>query len=116
MATQAPALPRLLDALAAGYGLTEEELAATLGVDPGAVRDWRAGRRHPDAATRARIEGWRQLHERLVCSFTDAEGARLWLDTPNPALEGERPGTLVRQGRFQPVDSALGQLEWGIMA
>jgi DNA-binding XRE family transcriptional regulator len=58
--------PRLLRSLRGRLGISQTELAKLVGVSPGAVGFWEAGRSKPRAATKTRIAALRRLGRREV--------------------------------------------------
>jgi DNA-binding transcriptional regulator YiaG len=58
--------PRLLRTLRGRLGISQAELAKLVGVTPGAVAVWEAGRSKPRAATKTRIAALRKLGRREV--------------------------------------------------
>lgn len=43
----------------------------------------------------------------MLADVYTAEGVELWLQSPNPWLDGQRPSTLIEQGNVTPVFDAI---------
>lgn len=96
-------------------GLTYKEIAAALNADESTLHRWRSGEAEPTPVYLGRLEALGELVSELMGTVS-REGAREWLRTEVPALDGETPRDLLRRGKIEPVTRVLLQLNLGISA
>lgn len=108
--TPRQALERITEHL----GLTDDELAGPLNTSPRSISRWRAGETYPQREARERLNALLALDERLRENFTNTEAIRLWMRGESLYLAGLTPAQVVRAGRIDRAEAALGVLEWGI--
>ncbi len=108
--TPTQALTLLVDDL----GLTDEEIAAALGVTSRALARWRLGQSYPQQESRTRLARLLKLCERLHEDFEGKAAARLWMRMENVALGLLTPAEVLKAGRLDRVEAALAAYEAGI--
>jgi hypothetical protein len=108
-----PPVPTILDQWNS-CGVSDEMLAAALGVTPRTPDRWRRGM-YPQTETRERLAALNELYERLITSFgvDDPEALRTWLHGDNRYLGGLKPVDALEAGRFDRVEAALVALDEG---
>jgi len=94
-------------------GLTYKEIAAALRADESTLHRWRAGDAEPTPVYVGRLEALGELVSELLGTVTQ-EGARQWLDTEVPALDGQSPRDLLRRGQIEPLTRTLLRLNLGM--
>jgi uncharacterized protein (DUF2384 family) len=102
-----------LDALEAGLGLREEELAQALGSSRRTLHRWRMGAAYPQQAARRRLSELLELQQRVQETFRGTEAPRRWFHAPSRYLGGVTPAEAVRVGRIERVEAALEALHSG---
>lgn len=85
------------------YGVTQADVAATVGVSDRAVRGWRESTIRPERYDR--LTELRDLVLLLAESLTP-RGVNQWLHARNRLLEGRRPLDLIREGELASVREA----------
>lgn len=85
------------------YGVTQADVAATVGVSDRAVRGWRESTIRPERYDR--LAELRDLVLLLAESLTP-RGVNQWLHARNRLLEGRRPLDLIREGELASVREA----------
>jgi len=93
-------------------GLTYKRIASALLADESTLHRWRSGDAEPSPVYLGRLEALGELISELLEAVTP-EGAREWLTTKVPALEGERPVDLLDRGKIEPVMRLLLQINLG---
>jgi transcriptional regulator with XRE-family HTH domain len=111
--TLAVTLGQTVARIAECLGLSERELATTLGVAPRTVARWRDGAVFPQRAARARLDELTALCDRLTATF-EPDDVVGWLRAENRALGGLRPIEAIRAGRLDRVHDALEVIDSGI--
>jgi len=94
-------------------GLTYKQIASALHADESTLHRWRSGEAEPTPVYRGRLEALGELISELLGTVT-REGARAWLDTELPALDGERPLDLLDRGKIEPLTRLILQLNLGM--
>jgi uncharacterized protein (DUF2384 family) len=114
-ATPSRAVPDAeLDAMLRVFGITQTDLARMLGTTPRTVSRWRTTSSvHSDPRPSA-ARSLRELARLrwLLESDLGEQGARQWLRTPNPTLEGQAPLSVMLDGDWEEILAlvlALGQ-------
>lgn len=102
-----------LDALEAGLGLAEEELAQALGTSRRTLHRWRVGTAYPQQAARRRLTDLLELQRRVQETFGGTESPRRWFHTPSRYIGGVTPAEAVRVGRLDRAEAALEALHSG---
>ena len=92
---------RELHELAAGFGLSETEMAGALGTTSRTVRRWLAGAT-PAPGSRARIEDAFRILELLKTSVEPGSIPK-WARRRVDMLNGARPADLLAQGKLEPL-------------
>ncbi len=108
-----PPVPAILDNWNS-CGVSDEILAAALGVSARTPDRWREGT-YPQTDTRERLAALDELYRRLTTSFgdDDVEALRIWLHADNRYLGGLQPVDALKAGRFDRVEAALVALDEG---
>ena len=103
-----------IDALRAGLGFSEDELAQALGASRRTVGRWRTGAAYPQQIARKRLSALMELQQRIQGTFRGPEAPRRWFHTPSRYMGGITPAEAVRVGRLDRVEAALEVLDSGI--
>ncbi len=103
-----------LEILQRDLGLSTDELARALQVNPRTIERWRTGDSYPQREARQRLKALGDVHRHLGQTFRDYAGARQWLDDPSRYLGWLTPREVLRAGRFDRVEAALTVLDSGI--
>lgn len=85
------------------YGVTQADVAVTVGVSDRAVRGWRESTIRPERYDR--LAELRDLVLLLAESLTP-RGVNQWLHARNRLLEGRRPLDLIRDGELESARKA----------
>lgn len=94
-------------------GLTYKQIASALDADESTLHRWRGGEAAPTPVYRGRIEALGEFVAELLGTVS-REGARRWLETELPALDGEKPLDLLGRGKIEPLTRVLLQLNLGM--
>jgi len=102
------------DLLAADMGLSAQDLAAVLHIAPRTLaRRKKEGRLQPTESERLYRLG--TLFEKAILVLGDAGAARVWFNTPAPALDGAAPLHFAdTEPGAREVEDLLGRLEHGV--
>lgn len=103
-----------LDALEAGMGLSEDQLAQALGTSRRTLQRWRTGIAYPQQSARQRLSALLALQQRVQETFEGSEAPRRWFHTPSRYMGGVTPAEAVRAGRADRAEAALEALDSGI--
>ena len=99
--TQSPDGRRIdIDALRTALGLTQAQLAVSIGVSERTVQNWEAGRVSPQAERRLR--DLTELNEALARYITP-DHRQAWLISPNDAFAGDAPRDWIIEGRARDL-------------
>jgi hypothetical protein len=112
----APSLDRQFDELERDLGLTDDELATTLGVGPELLAQWRSGEAAPRGKALRRLKQLQAFHHHLSDTFTTREVIPAYLRTPLIVFGGKTPHELLLAGRFDQVEGELVALDFGIFS
>lgn len=95
--------------LRALFGFTQDELASLLGVSPRTLQRWeQGGQVEPHPRNKQAVCALRLIAETLGDVF-EPDTIKVWVDRPNPALNGERPRDYARkQGGLYIMAQLLG--------
>lgn len=102
--------PLDVEGLRKDLGLTQEQMAASIGVATRTVQNWESERPSPQAKRRLRdlIELRRTLRE-----YMQPDHIRQWLTSPNEALGEANPFDLILEGRTRDVLLEFRRLQTG---
>jgi putative toxin-antitoxin system antitoxin component (TIGR02293 family) len=89
------------------------DMARVLDTTPRSVTRWQQGEATPRREAVDRLLELKAVLD-LAQKVMRAESARLWLRSPIPALDYERPLDLVRNGEFRRVITSLAALAEGV--
>ena len=95
-------------------GLTTQEVAEVVAVQPRQVQNWIAGSHRPQGRARERLLELDYIVE-LLGEVYDDEGIEIWLHGKNRSLAGRRPLDILIEGDFQTVLEAVERLTSGAM-
>lgn len=98
----------------ATLGIDQKALAAAVGTDARTVRRWLADETYPQHGSRVKLAQIESLARRLDESFADADGAKLWLQTPSGYFGGLEPQDALVRGRVDLVEAALEAIDAGV--
>ena len=107
------AVSRLVAGLKEYGGLKGRDIANILGVSPPTVSRWRNGEGGPTIEKQTTIAELRWVAERLS-AFYEPDEVRLWLQSPHPQLESQRPYDLINEGRTSEVLEVIERLDSGV--
>jgi hypothetical protein len=113
MSIATTSLPEVLDHVQGDLALTDDELAAVLGVVPGGLERMRTDPSHLPASAAERLGQLVALNERLQDSF-QPDSVIEWLRSGLRYLHGETALAMLMEGRFDRVNTALDALDAGI--
>lgn len=106
-------LEGVLDRIEAEFGLSQDQLATTIGTTPRTLERWRLGESFPQRESRQRLDSLVALGARLRETFSSPGAISLWLHTNSTYLGRLRPVDVLRAGRIDRVDAALEALDSG---
>jgi DNA-binding transcriptional regulator YiaG len=74
------------------FGFNKKDFAEVLGVNEKTIRRWETGEEdtHPQNTHKQAVEALHTISESLDDLF-EPDMIKVWVDRPNPALQGERP-------------------------
>ena len=98
----------------ATLGVTLDELAQGLSVDPRTMSRWAKGSVVPQQESRRRLDVVLDLARNVAAFFATLDDGRGWLRDPNRYLGGISPLEAIRAGRVDRARAALGVMQWGI--
>ncbi len=105
----------LLDRLLETEVLDGADVARVLGTTPRSVNRWQAHRSAPRRESEERLLELKTVVDLLQRTLRD-DPARLWLRSPNPDLEYEKPLDAIAKGEYQRVIGAILALAEGVTA
>jgi transcriptional regulator with XRE-family HTH domain len=89
-----------VEALRTAFGLTQAQLASSIGVSERTVQNWEAGRLSPQADRRVRdLVELKEVLDRYIAPG----GLQQWLISPNEAFAGDAPRDWIIEGRARDV-------------
>lgn len=91
------------------------DVAHVAGTTPRSVLRWQSAETEPRRDAEDRLLQLSAVLE-LAASVMPAESARLWLRTPVPDLQWQRPLDVIAEGRFRDVVDSLDALAEGVVA
>lgn len=106
------AIASRLDNITTLAGIKGREVAQLLDTTPETISRWRGGKvePQPDRLSRLLLLEWLVTE---LAEFYPPEEARLWLLSPHPLLDGDRPANRIQQGRVDDVLAIIEQLKTG---
>jgi transcriptional regulator with XRE-family HTH domain len=104
---------RTLERLEEKAGLTYEDIARVVGSSPRSISRWARGDADPRSRSRDRLLETSAVVNELSGVLTP-EAAHVWLFTPNPFLDFDRPIDLVSAGQYRRVLAAIEALADGV--
>ncbi len=107
------AVSRMVDDLKSYGGLKGRDIANILGVSPPTVTRWSKGESGPTIDKQTVMAELRWVAARLG-DFYEPDEVRLWLQSPHPQLDGERPYDLINDGRTRDVLEVIERLDSGV--
>jgi DNA-binding XRE family transcriptional regulator len=80
------------------FGFNKKDFAEVLGVNEKTIRRWEGGEEEvsPQDAHRQAINSLRTISESLD-DLWEPDMIKVWVDRPNPALQGERPRDFAKK-------------------
>ena len=105
--------PRVVVQHCEALGLDRKALASCLAVNVKTIERWQEGQSEPNETVLRLLEKLEGLY-RLANRLLKKGSQPAWLHSPNEALGGTTPISLLVKGEIDPVRNALGMLEWGI--
>jgi len=89
-----------VEALRTAFGLTQAQLASSIGVSERTVQNWEAGRVSPQAERRVRdLVDLKDVLDRYIAP----DALQQWLISPNEAFAGDAPRDWIIEGRARDV-------------
>jgi transcriptional regulator with XRE-family HTH domain len=113
VATTSRTVTEELDRLETDLGLTEQEVAAALGVTMGAIERWRGGESSPNRETRQRLDQLGALYHHLQETLAP-EAVPGWLRWTPEYLGGMTPAEAIARGQGDRVEALLTVIDYGI--
>jgi len=113
LAIKETAVSRLVAGLKEYGGLKGRDIANIVGVSPPTVSRWSKGEGGPTIEKQTTIAELRWVAERLS-DFYEPDEVRLWLQSPHPQMEGQKPYDLVNAGRTSEVLEVIERLDSGV--
>jgi len=104
---------RTVERLEQKAGLTYDDIAGVVGTSPRSIARWAHGEADPRARSRDRLLEVTAVVTEL-CQVLAGDAAHVWLFTPNPFLEFDRPIELVARGEYRRVLAAVAALADGV--
>jgi uncharacterized protein (DUF2384 family) len=104
----------MLDEMMAGRMVDAADVARVLGTTPRSVSRWASGT-EPRRDAEERLLELKAVLDLLRTTLRD-EPARLWLRSPNPDLDYDKPIDLLERGEYRRVIGAVMALAEGITA
>ena len=104
------ALAARLESIQEHSGISGRDVAQLLSTTPQTVSRWRTGQSSPQP---------RHLHALLtlewlvsqLATYYNSDEAKLWLFSPHPLLQGQRPADLIAEQRTDEVLTLIDQLD-----
>jgi|GraSoiStandDraft_9_1057307.scaffolds.fasta_scaffold383437_1 transcriptional regulator with XRE-family HTH domain len=104
---------RTLERLEEKAGLSYEDIARIVGASPRSISRWARGDADPRSRSRDRLLETAAVVTELSGVLTP-DAAHVWLFTPNPFLDFDRPIDLVTDGQYRRVLAAIEALADGV--
>lgn len=110
-----PTLSGLLDELMETGVIDQADLAQVTGSTPRSVSRWANARVAPRRDSEDRLLELKAVVDQLQTVLRD-EPARLWLRSPNPSLDWQKPLDLISEGQYRRVIGAVLAMAEGVTA
>ena len=107
-------IARKVRSLSDSVGMTRDEVSQITGSSPRTVARWVSGESLPQRVSRDRLLELVYVAEQLSRVMTK-EAANLWLFSPNPMLDHQRPADRIKAGDFQSVLNLIEALADGVV-
>ena len=104
---------KTVERLEAKAGLSHEDIARVVGTSPRSISRWASGDADPRSRSRDRLLEAAAVVNELAGVLTP-DAAHVWLFTPNPFLNFDRPIDLVAEGQYRRVLAAIEALADGV--
>lgn len=105
----------LLDGMLRSAVVDTPDVARVLGISPRSVARWTAAGSAPRRESEERLLELKAVIDLLRDVMRD-EAARLWLRSPVPALDYDKPIDLIEQGEYRRVIGAILSLAESVTA
>jgi uncharacterized protein (DUF2384 family) len=109
------AVRTVLDELLADEILDAPDVARVLGTSPRTIARWQSASVAPRRESEERLLELKAVVD-LLRSVLREEPARLWIRSPNPELDYEKPIELVQRGEYRRVIGAILAMAEGVTA
>ena len=106
------AIAKRLDSIQSSSGISGREVAQLLQTTAQTVSRWRQGHASPQPNSLERLLKLDWLAEQLSGVY-EPEEARLWLFSPHPDLDGQRPADLIASDHLEVVLDIIDRLQSG---
>lgn len=104
------AVAKRLESIQEHSGISGRDVAQLLETTPQTVSRWRTGQSSPQPRHLERLLTLEWLVSQLAAYYTSDE-AKLWLFSPHPLLDGQRPADLIAERRTDEVLQLIDQLD-----
>ncbi len=104
------AVTKRIDLITQRTGICSNSIAEMVGTTPQTLSCWTMGKNDPQPEQLDRLLEFDYLTEHLS-EFFEPEDAKLWLFTPHPQLNGQRPADLMAKGRMKEVFEVIARLQ-----
>lgn len=108
-------MPEMIADLFRGDIVDAPDVARVLGTSPRSVNRWVNAGSLPRRESEERLLELKAVVD-LLREVLREQPARLWLRTPNPTLDYEKPIDLVERGEYRRVIAAIRSLGEGVTA
>lgn len=107
--------PRAAKRIAEYFGLTQQQVAALMGVSPRTLERHQKDNKLLSSVQSDRLLRYARMAARAEQVFEDEQVAKNWLKRPNQALGGETPLSLLdTETGVEQVNQVLTRIEYGI--
>lgn len=110
----APAgIPNSVDVVLKSLNLSAQEVADIVGATPRSIRRWAAGEAVPQRPAKLRLLELVAVGNALT-GVIRPEDTNLWIFTPTPLLDYEKPADLIARGEWRRVIAVIEGLADGV--